>query len=149
MPPTFLYLLGFGAWLCLAFIVWLASACLAVPRLTRRIAGPMASAMACTFPAVIAFQLAALPLAAIIMAVALAATRLIDPSNSPETADPAVIGIGMTLVAMEFAVIGGMSLLGFWEGWRAGWMIATGHGLRSAVAQGPTARILKAFKRRR
>lgn len=149
MPPTFLYLLAFGAWLCLAFLVWLVSAFLLVLPMTRRSAGPLASAMACTFPAVIAFQLAALPLAAIIMGVALLAIRLVDPSNSSETANPAVIGIGLALVVAEFAVFAGASLLGFFEGWRTGWLIAKGQGVRSVISRGPSARLLNAVRRRR
>jgi len=105
--------------------------------------------MACTFPAVIVFQLAALPLAAIIMGVALLAIRLIDPTNSPETSNPAVIGIGLALVLAEFAVFAGMFLLGFFEGWRTGWLVAKGQGVRSVISRGLSARLLNAFKRRR
>ena len=149
MPPTFLYIMAFGAWLCLAVLVWLASACLLILPMTRRFAGPVASAMACTFPAVIAFQLAALPLAAIILGVALLAFRLIDRSNSSETSDPALVGIGLALVLAEFALFAGMSLLGFYEGWRTGWLVAKGQGARSAISQGPSARLLNTIKRRR
>lgn len=149
MPPTFLYLLAFGAWLCLAFLVWVVSAFLLVLPMTRRSAGPLAFAMACTFPAVIAFQLAALPLAAIIMGVALLAIRLVDASNSSETANPAVIGIGLALVVAEFAVFAGASLLGFFEGWRTGWLVAKGQGVRSVISRGPSARLLNVVRRRR
>lgn len=149
MPPTFLYLLALGAWLCLAFLVWLISSCLLILPVTRRLAGPLASGMACTFPAVILFQLAALPFAAVIMGVALLAIRLIDPTNSPETTNPTVIGIGIIMILAEFAIFGGMSLLGFFEGWRTGWLVAKGQGLRDVISRGPTARLLNIFKRRR
>jgi len=149
MPPTFLYLLAFGAWLCLAFLVWLTSVCLLVLPMTRRFAGPLASAMACTFPAVFVFQLAALPIAAVIMGVALLAIRLVDPTNSPETSNSVVIGIGISMVLAEFAVFGGMSLLGFFEGWRTGWLVAKGQGLRDVISRGISARLLNIFKRRR
>jgi hypothetical protein len=148
MPPTFLYLLAFAAWLCLAFLVWLTAAFLLILPMTRRFAGPLASAMACTFPTVIIFQLAALPFAAIIMGVALLAMRLVDPTNSPETTNPTVIGIGLILIAAEFTVFGGMSLLGFFEGWRAGWLAAKGHGLRNVISRGVSARLIKIFRRR-
>lgn len=105
--------------------------------------------MAYTFPAVIVFQLAALPFAAIIMAVALLAVRLVDPSNSPETSNPTVIGIGLTLILAEFAVFGGMSALGFFEGWRTGWLVAKGQGLRFVISQGLSARLFDVFTGRR
>ncbi len=149
MPPTFLYLLAFCAWLCLAFLVWLTSACLLVLPTTRQFSGPLASAMAYTFPTVIVFQLAAMPFAAIIMGVALLAIRLVDPTNSPETSNPTVIGIGLILIIAESAVFGGMSLLGFFEGWRTGWLVAKGQGLRNVISRGLSARLLNIFKRRR
>ncbi|MEJ6789579.1 hypothetical protein BrevBR_08485 [Brevundimonas sp. BR2-1] len=105
--------------------------------------------MAFTFPAVIVFQLAALPLAAIIMGVALLAMRLVDPTSSPETSNPTVIGIGFILILAEFAIFGGMSLLGFFEGWRTGWLVAKGQGLRDVISRGLSARLLNIFKRRR
>lgn len=149
MPPTFLYLLAFCAWLCLAFLVWLTSACLLVLPPTRRFAGPLASAMACTFPAVIVFQLAALPFAAVVLGLALLAMRLVDPTSSPETTDPTVIGTGISLILTEFAIFGGMSLLGFFEGWRTGWLVAKGQGLREVISGGVSARMLSIFKCRR
>ena len=149
MPPTFLYLLALCAWLCLAFLVWLISVCLLVLPMTRRFAGPLAAAMACTFPAVVVFQLAALPLAAVIMGAALLAMRVVDPTSSPETSNPTVIGIGFILILAEFAVFGGMSLLGFLEGWRTGWLVAKGQRLRDVISRGLTARLLNIFKRRR
>jgi len=148
MPPTFLYLLAFSAWLCLAFLVWLAAAFLLVLPMTRRFAVPLASAMAFTFPAVIIFQIAALPFAAIIMGVALLAIRLVDPTNSPETTDPTVIGIGLILILAEFAVFGVMSLLGFFEGWRTGWLVAKGQGIRNVISRSVSARLLNIFRRR-
>jgi hypothetical protein len=105
--------------------------------------------MAYTFPTVIVFQLAAMPFAAIIMGVALLAIRLVDPTNSPETSNPTVIGIGLILIIAESAVFGGMSLLGFFEGWRTGWLVAKGQGLRNVISRGLSARLLNIFKRRR
>ena len=105
--------------------------------------------MACTFPAVLFFQLAALPFAAIILGLALFAIRLIDPHIGLETANPVIIAIQLTLVLAEFTFFGAMSLLGFIEGWQTGWLVARGQSMRSVIARGPSARLLNAFKRRR
>jgi hypothetical protein len=102
--------------------------------------------MACTFPAVIIFQFAALPLAVIIMGVALLAIQLIDPTNGQVTSNPAVVGVSIALVLAEFGVFGGMSLLGFIEGWRTGWLVGGGRDFRSAISTGPSAQVLRRLR---
>jgi len=149
MPATFLYLIAFGGWLCLAVLVWAASACLLILPATRRFAGPLASAMAFTFPGVFAFQLMTLPVGAAVLGTALVSIRLIDPSGGSGTDNPAVIGIALALVLAEFLLVGAMSLLGFYEGWRAGWLVAQGRGFGGVIAHGPTARILRVLGLRR
>jgi hypothetical protein len=46
---------------------------------------------------------------------------------------------------LAFAFIAGMSLTGFWEGWRAGWVIARGESITSTLRSGPMARSIHVF----
>jgi len=149
MPPTFVYLTAFGGWVCLALLVWLASACLLILPTTRRVAGPLASAMACTFPAVIAFQLAALPVLAVVLGVGLLVLQVINPSHALASDSPAITGAWLAVALAWFLIFGGASLLGFCEGWRAGWLVARGRSLGGVIAEGPSARIFRALRRRR
>ena len=142
MPATFLYLMAFGAWLCVAGLVWIVAACLAVLPTTRRAAGSLALAMAGTFPAVFVFQIAAAPLAALIFGLGLLGLGWLGPGGDPA----AGAGLMLAMAAAEFLLIGGMSLLGFCEGWRAGWLVAKGQGLGGVLARGPTARLVRALK---
>jgi hypothetical protein len=145
MPATFLYLMAFGAWLCLAGAVWVTAVCLAILPITRRVAGSLALAMAATFPAVFVFQIVAAPLAVLIFGLGLLGLWWLGPGG-----DPAVgAGLMLAILAAEFLLIGGMSLLGFYEGWRAGWMVSKGQGLGGVLARGPTARLVRALKGRR
>ena len=142
MPATFLYLMAFGAWLCLAGLVWAIAACLAILPITRRGAGSLALAMAGTFPAVFIFQVAAAPLAVLIFGLGLLGLWWLGPDGG----QTAGAGLTLAIVAAEFLLIGGMSLLGFCEGWRAGWLVAKGQGLGGVLARGPTARLVRALK---
>jgi hypothetical protein len=64
MPPTFLYLMAFIAWVGLAVLVWAVAVVLAVLPRSRRTGFRLALAMAFTFPAVIGYQLLAAPIVA-------------------------------------------------------------------------------------
>ena len=85
MPPTFLYGLAFGLWLCLACVVWLASFCLLVAPVTRSMGKRLALAMVATFPGVFAFQLLASPIIVCTVAATVFAATIIDPSRSSDT----------------------------------------------------------------
>lgn len=146
MPPTFLYILALCVWVCVALLVWLVSALLLIPSATRRVGRSLASAMACTFPAVLAAQLLAAPVAVCVLGVALLSIHIISPNGGAITQDPVVIGAGVAFILVELLLIGGASLLGFFEGWRAGWLLAKGRGLRSVMQQGPSARMFRSFR---
>lgn len=46
--------------------------------------------------------------------------------------------IGLALMLVEFAVFAGMSVLGFFGGWRTGWLISSGQA-HSVISRGPSA----------
>jgi len=109
----------------------------------------MSLAMVGTFPGVFFFQLVAAPVAFAVLLIAWLVWRLIEPGNSTTTENPIVIGTSIAVVLIDLLVIGGMSLLGFYEGWRAGWQISKGSRWRDAIAHGPSARILRNLRKRR
>ncbi len=142
MPPTFLYLLALGLWLCTAVFVFGAAVILLILPFTRRWAGPLASAMVGTFPGVFLAQVVTLPFAASILLVGLLVVHFIEPGGSQTTANPVAIGLSLAVALAELLLIGVMSLLGFFEGWRTGWLLAEGHRFRQIVANGPTSSLI-------
>ena len=149
MPPTFLYGLAFGLWLCLACVVWLASFCLLVAPVTRSMGKRLALAMVATFPGVFAFQLLASPIIVCTVAATVFAATIIDPSRSSDTTNPTMIAVTAAGLLLALSIAAGASLLGFWEGWRVGWICAQGRSWREVIGQGPTGRAVKMFRRRR
>jgi len=123
-------------------LVWFAAACLFIVPQTRSLARSLSLAMAGTFPGVFIFQLVAAPVAFAVLLVAWLVWRLIEPGNATTTENPIVIGTSIAVILIDLLIVGGMSLLGFYEGWRAAWLISKGRRWRAAIEQGPSARIL-------
>ena len=147
MPPTFLCLLAFGVWLCFALFVWLAAGAALLIPFTRRWAVPLAAAMAGTFPGVLLALVATLPLAAALLFTGLTISRFFDPAASETTTNTAVIWIGIALVLCEVLLTAMASLLGFWEGWRTGWLVAKGQRFSQVLARGPTSRLFHVIRK--
>ena len=101
-----------------------------------------------TFPGVFFFQLVAAPVAFGVLLIAWLVWRLIEPGNSTTTENPIVIATSIAVILIDLVAVGGMSLLGFYEGWRAGWQISKGRRWRDAIDHGPSARILRYLRKR-
>jgi hypothetical protein len=140
VPPTFAYVMMFLVWLVFASGVWLAAGLMLLSQRARRAARPLGLAMAATFPAVILFQIAASPVVAAIL--------LAMPGPSSAANRPALEAVSFTGVLFAFAIAAGMSLAGFFEGWRIGWRCGKGEQLRAVIEQGKYAKLLRSIWRR-
>jgi hypothetical protein len=138
MPPTFLYMLALGLWLCIAAFVWAAAIISLIIPATRQWAGPLASAMVGTFPGVLLAQVITLPLAACLFGIGLLAVHLAELGAGQATTNLVTIRLTIAVILGDAFLIGAMSLLGFCEGWRAGWLLAKGRRVRHIMASGPT-----------
>ena len=146
MPPTFLYLMALIVWVGFAVAVWAVASVLAVLPRSRRTGLRLASAMACTFPAVIAYQLLAAPIVAALLLGMRLFWKTLEPGPATTTSNPAVILVSVSAAACAFFIALGLSIAGFWEGWRVGWLLVPGGHFWSAVHDGPlfrTARFLR------
>jgi hypothetical protein len=147
MPPTFLYLSAVLLWAAFACVVWtMAGVMLITPR-TRRFAKPLCLAMAGTFPFVLAYQLLAAPIVAVVLLSGWAFCKLLEPGSSSLTTNPLVIVSGMTVIFIAFATILLMSLAGFYDGWRTGWKCGQGENLRDALSEAPAYNRLREYVR--
>jgi len=97
--------------------------------------------MAGTFPGVLAWQLVAAPVVIVVITALVGAglfLKLIG-AGPATTISTAVVG-AVSLVAILFVVclIGVLSLIGFYEGWRIGWKYGCGQDIRPLIeASGP------------
>jgi hypothetical protein len=103
--------------------------------------------MAATFPGVWIFQIVAAPFALGILLVAGTVWRMLEPSLPQTTENPFVIGTFIAAVLLDFVLILGMSLAGFYEGWRIGWLCAKGQAWRQVIGEGPTAKLIHSVKK--
>jgi hypothetical protein len=104
--------------------------------------------MAATFPAVWLFQILAAPFVVAILLIAALVWRVLQPSLPTTTDNPIVIGTFVAAVLVDFVIVAGMSLLGFCEGWRAGWWRAKGRGWLETIQQGPSAKLIRSLRHR-
>jgi hypothetical protein len=149
LPPYVPYIMAFILWLSLACLVWLVAVLLSAARRTRPLAWPLSVAMAATFPGVWLFQIVAAPFAVTVLLLAGAVWWTLEP-NLPETTEsPFVIGAFIAAVLVDFVLVLGMSIVGFYEGWRTGWFCAKGRPWREVIGEGPTARLIHSMKKRR
>jgi hypothetical protein len=142
MSPAFVYLFAFGVWLFAACLVWLASGVMSLLRGTRSTARCLGLAMAGTFPVVFLYQAVAAPIALVILSAVALFRKVVEPGGSAQTTSPVVIGVTLTGAFAAFAVVLGMSLLGFHEGWRIGWEVGAGRRLGEAIDRGASTRFL-------
>ena len=126
MPPTFVYVMCFAAWVGGAAAVWVVAGVLAFFPSRRRTGLRLASAMAGTFPGVITYQVLAAPVVAALLVAMRLSWKTLEPGSGTTTSNPVVITVSIIGALLAFAVVLGMSLAGFWEGWRLGWALAGG-----------------------
>ena len=142
MPPTFAYLLCFIIWLFCAVVVWLVAGLMFLIGSTRATSRSLCFAMAATFPFVLAYQIAAAPFVAGLLFVAWAFWKILEPGASTTTQNPFVIVVSIGAALSSFCAVLGMSLAGFYEGWRTGWACGKGLRLRDVLSEAPTLRLL-------
>ncbi len=148
LPPTAVYILAFIPWMGLACLIWLCAAFLfAVPHM-RPLARSLSLAMVATFPGVWLFQMVAAPFALGFLLLAHLVWWLVDPGLSQTTENPVVIITSVAAALVSLALVAAMSVMGFYEGWRAGWLRAKGLGWRETVQQGPSARFVHFLRQR-
>jgi hypothetical protein len=140
--------MAFMMWLGVSGLVWLIAIFLAIFRDTRPLAGSLSLAMAATFPGVWLFQIVAAPFAVGILLLAGTVWRLLEPSQPETTESPIVIGAFLAAILTDCVLILGMSAVGFYEGWRTGWLCAKGRPWREAIGEGPTARLIALARKR-
>ena len=142
MPPTFLYFVALMIWVPAAVLVWVIAAVLAIFPGLRSRARSLALAMAATFPGVALFQLATAP----VLLVLLWGMRLIwkglEPGDSTTTENPVVIGMTIIVALLAFGLMLVVSVAGFCEGWRGGWVYGAGTPLKKAITDGFPARVI-------
>lgn len=137
MPQIFLYLLFFVIWAACAGIVWMASALMLFIPSTRRFSASLSLAMAGTFPFVIAYQILAVPFVAVVLLSGWAFWKLLEPSATSATQNPAVIVVSISVALIAFATVLTVSLAGFYDGWITGWKCGQGESFRDAVKEAP------------
>jgi hypothetical protein len=148
LPPYVPYMLAFVLWLGLACLVWLVAIVLGIFEPTRPLAVRLSLAMAATFPGVWLFQIVVAPFALSILLIAWIVWRGLEPNLPETTENPVVIATFIAAVFIDFLLILGMSVLGFYEGWRTGWSCGKGRPWRDVVRQGPTARLMASATQR-
>ena len=134
--------MAFLAWALFACLVWRTAISMLLTPRTRRTALPLTLAMAATFPSVLLFQLAAAPVVGGVLLAVHLLWKALEPGTSTTTSHPVVIIASMVAMVSAFAVMLGMSVLGFFEGWRIGWSCGKGQRLRDAIDHGPSALLL-------
>jgi hypothetical protein len=135
-------------WLALAFLVWLLAAVALVLRKTRPYAWPLALAMAGTFPGVFLFQIIAAPVVIAVLIVVWLVGQALEPGPIHTTDNPVVIAMGVAAVLTIFAFVLGMSVAGFYEGWRTGWLVAKGENWQDVIRQRWPVRLMRAALKR-
>lgn len=129
-------------WLAVAFLVWLLAAVAFVFRQTRPYAWPLALAMAGTFPGVFLFQIVAAPVVFVVLIAVWLVWHALEPGATNTTNSPVVIALSLAVAFAVLAFFFGMSLAGFYEGWRTGWLTAKGQNWRDVIRQRWPARLI-------
>jgi hypothetical protein len=93
----------------------------------------MSLAMAATFPFVFAYQIMASPAVIVMLLVVAALNRFLEPAVST-TENPVIIGAAILGVLGSVAVVLVSSVVGFFDGWRAGWRLARGRSIRETLS---------------
>jgi hypothetical protein len=135
-------MLAFSVWIPAACIVWLAAFLMLFSARTRHLAGPLALAMAATFPGVLLFQIVTIPAVIVTEGGAYLFWRLLEPTMPDTTHNPAVFADFVLTGLLTFGLMLAMSIAGFLEGWRVGWWCAQGRTVGETVKRGPTAHLI-------
>jgi hypothetical protein len=93
----------------------------------------MSLAMASTFPFVFAYQITALPAVMVMLLLAAALSWFLEPSTST-TQNPVVIAVTILIALGVVIVVLVASVIGFFDGWRAGWRLARGRAIRETLS---------------
>ena len=143
MAPAFAYVLLFMMWLCFAGFVWLGALLLSVYAKTKPLSKKVCFAMAGTFPFVIAYQIAAVPVAAFLLVAGWIFWQISEPGHSTVTANPVVSVVTLGLAMASLLIVMGASPMGFYDGWRTGWACASGRPIGDAVLNVPAVKMLR------
>jgi hypothetical protein len=73
--------------------------------------------------------------------------KTLEPGPATETSNPAVILVSLSAGVAAFAVALGSSVVGFWEGWRLGWLLVPDGRVWSVVHDGPLFRSARYLRR--
>ena len=119
----------------------MAAALAIFPGLRSR-ARSLALAMAATFPGVALFQLVTAPVLVVLLLGMRLVWKGLEPGASTTTENPVVIGMTVLVALLAFGLMLVMSVAGFCEGWRVGWVYGAGTPLRKAIKDGFPARVI-------
>jgi len=146
MAPTFPFFAAFVIWGLAAVLVLTLAAVLCLFARSRSTALRLASAMVATVPGILAYEALAVPVAFAILSAGLLAGRLIEsPTPTHITSNPIVICLTIVTVVLAAGIAAAASLMGFWGGWRAGWALASGRDLTTALQGDPLVRIVRSI----
>jgi hypothetical protein len=82
------------------------------------------------------------PIVAGLLFLGWASSKIMDPGASETTQNPFVIVVSLGLALTSFCLMLGMSLAGFYGGWRTGWACGKGLSLRDALSEASTLKLL-------
>ncbi|MET3912095.1 ABC-type long-subunit fatty acid transport system fused permease/ATPase subunit [Bradyrhizobium sp. S3.3.6] len=128
-----LYMSALALWILVACIIWCAAGLMFLVPRTRSSAWPMSLAMASTFPFVFAYQIVASPAVILLLLFAAALSWLIEPGAST-TQNPVIIGVAILVALASVIVVLVASVVGFFDGWRAGWRLARGRSIKETLS---------------
>jgi hypothetical protein len=128
-----LYMSALAVWVLVACIIWCAAGIMFLAPRTRSSAWPMSLAMASTFPFVFAYQIMALPAVIVMLLFAAALSWLIEPGAST-TQNPVIIGVAILVALGSVIIVLVASVVGFFDGWRAGWRLAGGRSIKETLS---------------
>jgi hypothetical protein len=143
-----LYVSALALWILIACIIWCAAGFMFLVPRTRSSAWPMSLAMASTFPFVFAYQIMAVPAVMVMFLFAVAVSRFLEPGGST-TQNPVIIGVSIFAFLGAMIVFLASSVVGFLDGWRAGWRLASGRTLKEALSDTIAKRWFDRLKTRR
>lgn len=129
-------------WLFCAVFVWIVAGVMFLIRSTRSTSRSLCLAMAATFPFVFAYQIVAAPFVAGLLFLAWAFWKILDPGASATTQNPFISLVSIGIALTSLCTMLGMSLAGFYEGWRTGWACGKGLGFRDVLSEAPTLKLL-------
>lgn len=135
-------------WVPIALLVWGIAGMMALLGKKRGTARSLALAMAGTFPGVIVYQCVAAPIVAAILLGIHFVWKTMEPGDSTMTHNPLVIAVSLLGALSAFGITLGLSVVGFYEGWRLGWNFRRGKSFRELLAEGPTAQFVQHIMKR-